>query len=286
MADNRGEMHETLPGSEGEHALQERYGTFKRAAAFYDKQMLDHLNPLMREYLERQEMVFISTADANGECDSSFRAGPPGFVRVLDDRTVMYPEYRGNGVMASLGNLTENPHVGMLFVDFFHSGVGMHINGRARIIEHAAVEAFAPLLQRMSGIGGLQDTVSGKTKTPERWVLVEIVEAYIHCSKHIPILAHLPGSAGHAPPSGDHFKAKDDPRPWAASPPAADVVEAEYDEPVIERAERPATPGMERYLEVSDAAGAVAVPAPRPAAPPADELDYLVPPAWHRVATR
>src|SRR5438270_3351518 len=129
------------PGSAGEHDLQDRYGTVERAAAFDDKQMLDHLNPLMREYLARQEMVFIATADAHGECDASFRAGPPGFVRVLDDTTVMYPEYRGNGVMASLGNMSENEHIGMVFVDFFHSGVGLHINGRARIIEHEAVKA-------------------------------------------------------------------------------------------------------------------------------------------------
>src|ERR687889_2809154 len=148
-------METAKPGSGGEHELQERFGTFKRAAAFYDKQMLDHLNPLMREYIAEQEMVFIATADANGESDASFRAGPPGFVRVLDDRTVMYPEYRGNGVMASLGNIAENGHVGMLFVDFFYAGVGLHVNGRARIVENAAVEAFAPLLTRMAGVESL-----------------------------------------------------------------------------------------------------------------------------------
>ena len=49
-------------------------------------------------------MVWIATADAHGECDCPFRAGPPGFVQVLDDQTARYPEYRGNGVMASLGN--------------------------------------------------------------------------------------------------------------------------------------------------------------------------------------
>jgi predicted pyridoxine 5'-phosphate oxidase superfamily flavin-nucleotide-binding protein len=63
-------------------------------------------------------MVWIATADAHGACDCSFRAGPPGFVQVLGDRTVLYPEYRGNEVMASLGNIAENPHVGMVFLDF------------------------------------------------------------------------------------------------------------------------------------------------------------------------
>src|ERR687889_1942026 len=161
-------METAKPGSGGEHELQERFGTFKRAAAFYDKQMLDHLNPLMREYIAEQEMVFVATADEHGEADASFRAGPPGFVRVLDDRTVMYPEYRGNGVMASLGNIAENGHVGLLFVDFFRSTVGLHVNGRARIVENHAVTAFAAILERMAGVEAPPDQVEGQKKTPER----------------------------------------------------------------------------------------------------------------------
>jgi len=92
-----------LPGSKGEHQAQEAFGTTRRALTFYNKQMLVYLNPLMREFIARQEMVFIATADAQGACDCSFRAGLPGFVHVLDDTTLAYPEYRGNGVMASVG---------------------------------------------------------------------------------------------------------------------------------------------------------------------------------------
>jgi predicted pyridoxine 5'-phosphate oxidase superfamily flavin-nucleotide-binding protein len=214
-------METQRPGSHGEHGLQERYGTFKRAAAFYDKQMLDHLNPLMREYIAAQEMMFISTADAHGECDTSFRAGPTGFVRVLDERTVMYPEYRGNGVMASLGNIAENGHIGLLFVDFFRSTVGLHVNGTARVVENEAVTAFASILERMAGVTALADQVEDKKKTPERWVVVEIVEAYIHCSKHIPLLRKLDkdidwGTDSEVRKGGDYFKAKHDPRPWVA----------------------------------------------------------------------
>lgn len=73
-----------MSGSHGEHALQQQYGTKKRAENFYDRQVLDYLNRSMREFIEQQEMVFIATADANGECDCSFRAGLAGFVRVLD----------------------------------------------------------------------------------------------------------------------------------------------------------------------------------------------------------
>ena len=278
----------TQPGSSGEHELQERYGTFKRAAAFYDKQMLDHLNPLMREYLARQEMVFVATADAQGECDASFRAGPPGFVRVLDDRTVMYPEYRGNGVMASLGNISENAHIGMVFVDFFHSGVGLHINGRARIVEDEAVQAFEPMLARMAGVDQLHDAVPDKRKTPERWVLVDIVEAYIHCSKHIPILAKLPGNAGEAPPSGDYFKAKDDARPWrAADTPAEAIADDIHDDPPARDAQpHPVVPRagattLETELDKLDAPEPV-----RPSGLASDALDFGVPPAWESVLRR
>jgi predicted pyridoxine 5'-phosphate oxidase superfamily flavin-nucleotide-binding protein len=208
------------PGSSGEHDLQQRFGDWKRAAAFYDKQMLDHVNELMREYIARQEMAFIATSDAHGECDCTFRAGAPGFIRVLDDRTLMYPEYRGNGVMASLGNLQENPHVGILFVDFFSATVGLHINGKARIVLNEAVEAFGPVLSRLAGVEDLHDPSADKKTTPERWVLVEVEEAYIHCSKHIPQMvkrSDIPQEWGTDDPvrkGGDYFKAKHSSRPW------------------------------------------------------------------------
>ena len=238
------------PGSGGEHELQERFGTFKRAAAFYDKQMLDHLNPLMREYIAQQEMAFIATADAHGECDTSFRAGSPGFMRVIDERTLMYPEYRGNGVMASLGNITENGHIGILFVDFFRSTVGLHVNGTARLIENDTVSAFAPVLERMAGVTELHDQVEDKKKTPERWVLVEVVEAYIHCSKHIPLLKKLDkdidwGTDSEVRKGGDYFKAKHDLRPWAkpAAPKRARTEEpAEEPAPAALSCEVPAEP--------------------------------------------
>ena len=108
---------QTMLGSCGEHDLQERYGNRKRADAFYKHQMLSYLNPQMRTFIARQEMFFLSTADGHGECDVSFRAGEAGFVHVLDEKILVYPEYRGNGVMASLGNITENSHAGLLFVD-------------------------------------------------------------------------------------------------------------------------------------------------------------------------
>jgi predicted pyridoxine 5'-phosphate oxidase superfamily flavin-nucleotide-binding protein len=178
--------YEVLPGSDGEHRLQEQWDSVDRARGFYERQVLDHLNLTMQEFLARQQMMFVSTADARGECDCSFRAGEPGFVTVLDERTLVYPEQRGNGVYASLGNLAENPHVGLLFVDFFTDLVGLHINGAATAIDYVDLLAdprvTVAMLETLGRRGG---------RRPERWVSVRVHEAYIHCSKHIPRLARL-----------------------------------------------------------------------------------------------
>ena len=173
-----------LPGSEGEHFLQQKYGTTQRALRFYDKQVLNYLSPVMKEFIARQEVLFIATSDKHGDCDCSFRFGRPGFVRALNDNYLVYPEYRGNGVMASQGNITENPHIGMIFVDFFASTVGLHVNGKAKVVEHEDLLKFRKELP--------QDVVAemnaeGRHR-PERWIMVEIEEAYIHCSKHVPLL--------------------------------------------------------------------------------------------------
>jgi hypothetical protein len=69
-----------LPGSAGEHALQRHAGSQDRAHRFYRQQVLGRLNDRMVEFIGRQEMVWIATADGHGECDCSFRAGRPGFV--------------------------------------------------------------------------------------------------------------------------------------------------------------------------------------------------------------
>jgi uncharacterized protein len=203
-----------LPGSKGEHRLQKELATTKKALAFYNKQMLDHLNPTMKKFLGNQEIVFIATSDAGGECDCSFRTGPPGWVRVIDEKTLAYPEYRGNGVFASMGNISENPHIGMIFIDFYDNTVGLHVNGKARIFKD----------QKLIKSGLFPDDLTKNAKKKggpkaEAWVIVEVEEAYIHCSKHIPLLKKMEkeihwGSEKVMHKGGDKFKAKNSPRPW------------------------------------------------------------------------
>jgi len=206
-----------LPGSRGEHELQDRFATTARASAFYQRQVLPYLNERMRAFVARQEMCFIATADAAGECDATFRAGPPGFVQVLDERTLAYPEYRGNGVMASLGNIAENGHVGILFIDFTRDVIGLHVNGRARLVEAEELLRAHPL----TAPAVLERVRNGNGPRPkaEHWVLVEVDEAYIHCAKHIPRLVKRPreiawGTDDVRRKGGDFFGASCESRPW------------------------------------------------------------------------
>ncbi len=205
--------------SPGEAAVQERFGTAGRASAFRKNQILTYLNPLMEQFIQSQEMMFIATADAKGRCDCSFRGGMSGFVRVLDPQRFLYPEYRGNGVMASLGNIQENPHIGIIFIDFSHSTIGLHINGRARILTNeklvSSPDVTPDLIAATEVTGG---------RRPECWILVEVEEAYIHCSKHVPLFQKLDkdiewGTDDETLKGGDFFRAKVSPRPLVKSVP-------------------------------------------------------------------
>ncbi|WP_045523347.1 pyridoxamine 5'-phosphate oxidase family protein [Neobacillus niacini] len=193
--------------SKGEHLLQERYGTTKKASTFYENQMLNYLNEQMTEFISKQVMVFIATADSSGNCDSTFRAGSVGFVRVIDKKTLIYPEYKGNGVMASLGNIIENPHIGLMFIDFFEHNIGLHVNGKASIIENRELTSLK-LSEKI-----INDIKEKEGNRPERWVIIKIDEAYIHCSKHIPMLKQIDkkiywGTDDEKQKGGDFFKVK------------------------------------------------------------------------------
>jgi len=170
----------------GERELQDRLGTRERADAFAARQALSHLNDRMRHFIGRQEMMFLATADAAGGCDSTFRAGPPGFVRVLDERHLSWPEFRGNGVIVSVGNVTENGHVGLLFIDF-QDVIGLHVNGTAEIVEDPDEQI---------------DTAPGRRV--RLWVVTRVQEAYIHCAKHIPRMAKIPRQ-GPSTKKSDYF---------------------------------------------------------------------------------
>ena len=97
-----------------------------------------------RSFVERCAMVFVATADADGRPDCSYKGGLPGFVRVVDDRTLALPDYDGNGMYRTWGNALVNPRVGLLFLDFEQPK-------RLRVNGNAEVRADDPMLGEFPG---------------------------------------------------------------------------------------------------------------------------------------
>src|SRR4029078_7440605 len=98
--------------------LQERFDTRRLAGNVEKRVGLPEIPPAHKTFIESRDMFFISTIDHQGRPTVSYKGGDPGFVRVLDDKTVTFPCYDGDGMFYSMGNLLGNVQVGMLFVDF------------------------------------------------------------------------------------------------------------------------------------------------------------------------
>ena len=103
------------PFDEGSRSLQERFGTTALADRIDSVLVRDTISTDDRAFLEARDMSFLATADGAGRPTCSYKGGEPGFVRVLDERTVAFPSYDGNGMCLSAGNVLVNPEVGMLF---------------------------------------------------------------------------------------------------------------------------------------------------------------------------
>ena len=96
-----------------------------------------------RVFIERCAMFFVATADSHGRPDCSYKGGLPGFVRILDGRTLAFPDYDGNGMYRSWGNLLVNPRVGLLFLDF-EKAKRIRVNGTAQISDNDPLRTEYP----------------------------------------------------------------------------------------------------------------------------------------------
>jgi PPOX class probable FMN-dependent enzyme len=119
-----------------------------------------------RRFIELAPFLCLGTVGPDGDCDVSPRGDPPGFVRILDDRTLAIPERPGNRLADSLRNVAENGHVGMLFIV---PGIEetLRVNGRGRVTDDAE------LLASMTAGG----------KPPRLAIVVDVEEAFLHCAK-------------------------------------------------------------------------------------------------------
>jgi uncharacterized protein len=134
---------------EGSRRLQDRFDTRRLADRLDDKFVQrPEIGPEDKEFIERMDMFFLATADAEGHPQCSYKGGDPGFVRVLDERTIAFPNYDGNGMYLSMGNLTVNPHVGLLFIDFVSERPSrLRLNGVASVDEHDELMSSYPEAQ-------------------------------------------------------------------------------------------------------------------------------------------
>jgi predicted pyridoxine 5'-phosphate oxidase superfamily flavin-nucleotide-binding protein len=117
---------------EGNRQLQDRFDTRRLADRLDERIVKDWIGPNDKTFIEMCDMFFLATADEQGRPNCSYKGGDPGFVRVVDEKTLAFPNYNGNGMYLSMGNLVKNPHMGMLFINF-EMGHRMRLNGEASI---------------------------------------------------------------------------------------------------------------------------------------------------------
>ena len=148
---------------DGNIQLQERFDT-RRLADRLKERVTDTVGEEARAIIEEARMFFLATCDDRGLPTCSYKGGDPGFVRIVDERTLAFPNYDGNGKYQSMGNLLRNPNVGLLFVDF-EGSQRLRVQGVARIED--ADELLAEYVEA------------------QFIVRVEITEVYKNCPRYV-----------------------------------------------------------------------------------------------------
>ena len=141
----------------GSRELADRLETHFRRSTFTDEDA---------EFISSLRFFFLATADANGRPDCSFKGGDPGFVRVMAPDLLVFPDYDGNGMFKSLGNIRANPNIGLLFIAMEDKPKRLRVNGTAESV------LDDPLLSQFEGAQGL--------------VRITPVDIFPNCPRNIP----------------------------------------------------------------------------------------------------
>jgi len=149
---------------DGSRKLQDRFDTRRLADRIEERIVHDRIDDDDRSFIEARDMFFLATADEHGQPQCSYKGGDPGFVRVVDEHTVAFPSYNGNGMYLSFGNALVNPQVGLLFIDF---------EGRKRV--------------RLNGIASIDDDDPLLEEWPEAQFVVRVkaTEVFPNCPRYI-----------------------------------------------------------------------------------------------------
>ncbi len=128
----------------GQRQLQQEFDSERLADRLEEVNLRAEFTEKDRAFIERAPLFFLATADSEGQPNVSHKGGQPGFVRVVGPAELAYPDYDGNGMFMSLGNVLENPKVGLLFIDF-------ETPARLVVRGHASVHRDDPLLEHTVG---------------------------------------------------------------------------------------------------------------------------------------
>src|SRR5215204_2967955 len=126
-------MAESVMYHEGNRQLQDQFDSRRISDRLEEKLMRKEISADDKQFIESLPYFFLATADAEGRPDCSFKGGAPGFVRITGPSEIAFPDYDGNGMFKSLGNLAVNAHVGLLFIALHGTPKRLRVNGTARI---------------------------------------------------------------------------------------------------------------------------------------------------------
>lgn len=117
----------------GNRELQARFDSTQLADRLVEKLHRTRFTEADKAFIESLPCFFLATADAEGRPDCSFKGGAPGFARVVTPELLVFPDYDGNGMFKSLGNVRVNPQVGLLFIAFSEAPKRLRVNGAAEL---------------------------------------------------------------------------------------------------------------------------------------------------------
>ena len=129
-------MTNSLMYHDGNRRLQDQFDSRRISDRLEEKLTRAQFTPGDKTFIEITPYFFLATADADGRPDCSFKGGMPGFVRVTGPSELAFPDYDGNGMFKSLGNILVNPNVGMLFIAMHGKPQRLRINGEATVNDH------------------------------------------------------------------------------------------------------------------------------------------------------